>query len=151
VADTIREQIISAFITRMAAWKTVSGFNHNCGASVFRAVQHIDEADVPACVLFPRAEEVTKQYGQNVCDMVLRVEAVAEIGTTNPSVIQEQLLGDVITIMTDPAVSVTNKMTSIVYTAGGPAETPKAEDTTVAVFAEFTVKYNTLTGNPYSQ
>ena len=151
MADTIREQIISAFMSRLASWTTASGFNHNCGASIFRAVQYIDEADVPACVLFPKPEEVTHQYGQNVCEMTLRVEALAAVGTTNPSVVQEQLLGDAVKIMTDPDVSVTRKMDSIVYTSGGPADTPRGEDTTVGVFAEFKVTYNTLAGNPYSQ
>lgn len=151
MADTIREQIIAAYIDRLADWTTAEGFNIGCGASVFRAVQHIDEADVPACVLTPQAEEVTQQYGQNLCEMMLKLEAVANIGTTNPSVIQEQLLGDAIKIMTDPNVAVTTKINSIGYATGGPNAIPKSEDTTVAVFAEFRVKYNTLAGDPYSQ
>jgi hypothetical protein len=229
VADTIREQIISAYIDRLADWTTADGFNIGCGASVFRAVQHIDEADVPACVLIPQTEEVTQQYGQNHCEMILKVEAIAEISTTNPSVVQEQLLGDAIKIMTAPPylslvfktagytsavasdigktvtgagtgdtgtlirynnttrqwtvkpdastdefdaseavtiadgtgagttdqaaeqVHVTPLLNSIGYAAGGPGAIPKREDTTVAVFAEFTIKYNTLAGDPYSQ
>jgi len=229
VADTIREQIIAAFMTRLEDWTTARGFNHDCGGSAFRAVKYIDESALPACVLHPQAEEVTQQYGQNHCEMMLRVEAVAELSGANPSVIQEQLLGDAITIMTSPPylvlvfaaagytsavagdigktvtggttgdtgtlisydndtrqwtilpdnsgdefdaieavtitggtgggttaqaaeqVHVTSLIESIVYTTGGPAETPKGEDTTVAVFAEFRAKYNTLAGNPYSQ
>jgi len=229
VADTIREQIISAYITRLADWTVANGFNHGCGGSVFRAVQHVDEADVPACVLIPNLEEVTQQYGQNHCEMMVRIEAMADVGSTNPSVIQEQLLGDVIKIMTAPPylcltfaaggyidavagdvgktvtggstgdtgtlirydndtrqwtilpddsgdafdaveavtikdgkgagttsqaagqVHATPLTESIVYATGGPAETPKGEDTMVAVFAEFRIKYNTLAGDPYSQ
>lgn len=230
MADTIREQIICAYMTRLADWTTARGFNHGCGANVFRAVQYVDQEDMPAAVLLPQAEEVTQQYGQNHCEMMLKIEALAEIGDTNPSVIQEQLLGDVIKIMTaapylclvfqaggyinavagdigktvtgvstgdtgtlisydnttrqwtilpdssgdgfDAAseavtvsggtgsgttgqaaeqVHVTPLVTSIGYASGGPGAIPQGEDTTVAVFAEFRIKYNTLAGDPYSQ
>jgi hypothetical protein len=162
--------------------------------------------------------------------MTIRVEAVAEISTTNPSIVQEQLLGDAITVMTDPnpyiqltfaaggytdavagdigttvtggttgdtgrlisynnttrkwiidptdsgdtfddddeaitctgtgagtlsavgsSAPVTTLIEDIIYTTGGPASGFRGEDTTVAVFAEFKIEYNTLSGNPYSQ
>jgi hypothetical protein len=229
VANTIREQIISAYLDHLATWTTARGFNIGCGANVFRAVSYVDPGKVPAAVLLPQLEEVTQQYGQNLCEMMLKVEAIAEIGTTNPSVIQEQLLGDAIKIMTAPPylmlvfktagytdavtgdigktvtgagtgdtgtlirynnttrqwtikpdaaadtfdaseavtitsgtgagttdqaaeqVHVTPLINSIGYASGGPGAIPQGEDTTVAVFAEFRVKYNTLAGDPYSQ
>jgi hypothetical protein len=229
VTDTIREQIISAYADRLAGWTVAEGFNHGCGANIFRAVSYVDPADVPAAVLIPQAEEVSQQYGQNHCEMMLKVEAIAEIGTTNPSIIQEQLLGDAIKVMTAPPyrmlvfktlgyvsavagdigktvtgagtgdtgtlirydnstrqwtikpdaaadefdasegvtitdgtgagttdqaaeqVHVTPLINSIGYASGGPGATPQGEDTTVAVFAEFRIKYNTLAGDPYSQ
>lgn len=151
MADTIREQIIAAYVTRLASWTTAGGFNHNCGASVFRMAPYIDPGDVPAGNLFPQVEEVTQKYGFNTCSMMVRVEGTAEVGTTNPSVIQEQLLGDAIKIMTDPDVAVTSLIEDILYVSGGPDSVPKGEDTTVCVFAEFKIVYNTLSGNPYSQ
>ena len=149
--NTIREQIIAAYTTRLASWLTAGGFAHNCGATVRRGLPELSESDLPGCVILPQPEEATQQYGMNVCTMTIRVEAVAEIGTTNPSVVQEQLLGDAIKIMTDPDVTVSALIEDILYVAGGPASGFKGEDTTVAVFAEFRVKYNTLSGNPYSQ
>jgi len=151
MADTIREQIIAAFVTRAGFWLTAGGFTHNCGSTVQRGIPHVDENDLPACIVLPQIEEVTQQYGVNACKMNLRVEAVAAIGTTNPSIVQEQLLGDVIKLMTDPAVTVTALIDDILYTTGGPASGFQGEDTTVAVFAEFTITYETLSGNPYSQ
>jgi len=230
VADTIREQIISAFETRLADWTMARGFNIGCGANVFRAVQNVDPSDLPAVVINPRSEAVNQRYGVNHCEMILQINAFAEIGTTNPSVIQERLLGDAITLMMSPpyltltfaaagytsavagdvgktvaggttgdtgtlidynnstrqwtvlpgttsdefdngseAVTitagtgagtlaqegaethVTSLIEGIAYTSGGPAQVPTEEDTITAVFAEFTVRYNTLAGNPYSQ
>jgi hypothetical protein len=228
MADTIREQIIAAYTTRMASWRTAGGFNHDCGASVQRALP--ESGTLPECFIFAQAEEVAQNYGLNICTMVVRVEAIAAIGTANPSVIQEQLLGDAIVVMTDPnpyiqltfaaggytaavagdigaivtggvtgdtgrlisynnttrkwiidptdagdtfddddeaitctgtgagtlsaagsPVPVTTLIEDILYTAGGPASGHRGEDTAVAVFAEFRVQYNTLSGNPYSQ
>jgi hypothetical protein len=213
----------------MATWTTARGYNHNCGSTVIRAGDYVNPADVPMCAMYPKPEEATQQYGQNHCEAMFRVEAMAEVGETSPSVIQEQLLGDTIKIMTAPpylcltfaaagyidavagdigktvaggstgdtgtlirydndtrkwtilpdtsadafdaveAVTIstgtgagttaqeaeqthiTPLVNSIAYATGGPADIPKGEDTTVAVFAEFRVKYNTLAGDPYSQ
>jgi len=148
VADTIREQIISAYETRLSSWTTSNGYNVGCGANVFRAVQNVDPDSLPAVVINPRSEDVTQRYGVNVCEMVLQINAFSEIGTTNPSVVQERLLGDVIKVMSG---AVSTKTKSVIYKSGGPAQVPTEEDTTTAVFAEFTVTYNTLAGDPYSQ
>ena len=150
MADTIREQIITAYLTRLASWKT--GFNHLCGESVIRANPFYDRSKLPVCVLWPGDEEVTKEYGNNVCVMPFKVEAFAAVGEfDNASEIQEQLLGDAIKIMTDPAVTVTALTESIHYTRGGPADAQDPQKTTTGIFAEFEVKYQTLVGNPYSQ
>jgi hypothetical protein len=152
VADTIREQIIAAYLIRLADWTVANGFNVDCGRHVFRAVQHVDESDLPACVLFSKPEEATtNKYGISECRMPVRVEGLVMIGDADPPVIQEQLLGDAIKIMTDPDVAVTSKIKSIEYTGGGSGGTPTGEDTSVAVYAEFLITYTTLRGNPYSQ
>lgn len=149
MTDTIREQIISAYLTRLSAWRTSGGFNHDCGSSVLRATQYVDEKDLPVCALFPKPEEAaTNQYGISEHQMPVRVEGLAAIGAADPSVIQEQLLGDMIKLMTDPDVTVTSKIKSIQYTGGGPNGTPTGEDTSVAAYAEFTITYTTLKGNP---
>jgi hypothetical protein len=151
MSNTIREQIILAYMTRLASWTTANGFNYSCGSTAQRAVQHIEFDDLPACVLWPQVEEVTQQYGQNVCEMIVKIEALAEVGTTNPSIIQEKLLGDCIKIMTDPSVVVTALIDDITYTGGGPAGINKDEEKVAAITANFTIKYETLTGNPFSR
>lgn len=151
MAGTIRERIISAYLTRLTSWTTENGYNYACGSSVFRAVGSIEDADLPAVVVWPQSETVEQLYGRNVCTFVLKIEALAGIGTENKNVVQEKLLGDVIKIMTDPAVAVTPLINSIIYTGGGPAGIEKVEETVTAVSAEFKIEYETLIGNPYSQ
>ena len=150
MADTIREQIIKAYLSRLSAWKT--GFNHWCGNSVFRAQPHIEQASLPACVLWPQAETVTKEYGQNVCEATFKLEALALVEEgDNASEIQEQLLGDAIKIMTDPSVTVTSLIASAIYTGGGPQGAQNPENTITGISTEFTIRYRTLVGNPYQQ
>ena len=152
MADTIREQIIAAYVTRLASWLVSGGFNYNCGRSVERAIQVIDEKDLPSCVLWPQSEEVTQRYSKNVCEMIFKVEALTLVEDgVNPSITQEKLLGDAIKIMTDPSVSVTTKIKDIFYTGGGSAGIAKPEEQITAIFAEFKVKYKTANGDPYSQ
>ena len=151
MADTIREQIIKAYLVRLADWKS-AGFNHNCGDSVSRATPHVDQASLPACVLWPQAEDVTQEYHRTVCTMTFRLEALAMVDEDeNISEIQEQLLGDAIKIMTDTTVTVTALIDSIEYISGGPSGAQNPEQTITGVFAEFRIKYETLIGNPYSQ
>lgn len=151
MADTIREQIITAYTTRLASWTVANGFHYGCGGTVQRATQHIEYDELPACVIWPHFETVTQRYGQNVCEMIVKIEGLATVGTTNPSIIQEKLLGDVIKIMTDPSVVVTALIEDIVYMEGGQAGIIKPEEKTTAIYANFKVKYETLIGDPYSQ
>lgn len=150
MADTIREQIISAYLARLADWTTGNGFNYSCGESVERAKAEVNEADLPVVVLWPQPETAEFAYGINRCSMVLKLEVLALVENENRSVVQERLLGDAIKIMTDPAVTVASLVAEIAYQGGGPAGTEKAEETVTAISAEFKVEYETVVGDPYS-
>lgn len=149
--DTIREQIISDFLSRLSFWLPENNFNFACGRKVFRAVKNIDEESLPACIFYPEIETIEHEYGLTICTMTLRIEALAASGRENKSVIQEKLLGDVIKIMTDPGVVISTKPEEILYTEGGPAGLQKPEENVTAVYADFSVKYSTKTGDPYHQ
>jgi len=158
MANTIREQIISAYQTRLGVIRTVSGYNTNCGANVYRATPAVESDISAAVVLWPKTEEVIREhYGQYNSTMTLRVEGFSEFDPTSaltadhPSVIQEAMLGDIIKCMTDLDVIVSSKLDDILYVTGGPAEMPGDQDTRVAVFAEFEIKYRFNIGDPYSQ
>ncbi len=151
MADTIREQIIAAYLTRLADWTTGNGCHYSCGNCVERAKGTIEEDALPAVVLWPQAETVEPAYGINICSMVLKLEALALIGDENRSVVQEKLLGDAVKIMTDPSVTVTSLINDIAYTGGGPAGTEKAEEVVTAISAEFKIEYETAVGDPYNQ
>ena len=151
MADTIREQIISAYLTRLASWTVANGFNYSCGVSAGRSRGTVEEIELPAVVVWPQSETVEYAYGRTICTMPLKLEALAMIGSENRSVVQEKLLGDAIKIMTDSSIVVTSKIDDIAYVTGGPAGMEKAEEIITAITAEFTIKYETVAGDPYSQ
>jgi hypothetical protein len=150
MSNTIRESIIAAYVTRLGLIKVASGYNTDVGLSVFRAVTHVAVEDLPACVLHPKPESATEEYNHNVCTMPIRVELMVVYGASNPSVIQEKLLGDVKKCMLNSATPVTY-VEEISYTGGGPSSSATEEDTTTGIYAEFNIKYHENIGDPYSQ
>jgi hypothetical protein len=102
--NTIREKIILAILAKLAEAITTNQYTLNCGSNVFRCRRNVDPEttvpEVPCFNVWPQSEEVTKEYGKARHVMPVRVEGIAEFGTSNPSVIAEQMLGDLIEVMT---------------------------------------------------
>lgn len=115
MTDTIREQIVSAIETRLAEVTTARGYAKGLGASVRRAYRDVDPDDCPCVVIWPRPEDVTREYRQNVCTMEVELQAAEVFGASNPSEVSEQLLGDLVEIMTA-------KKWTLDYDSGGVAE-----------------------------
>lgn len=149
--NSIRETIILNALTRLALVSVANGYQYDM-ATPKRAEKNIDVRDLPVSSLFPQTEENLKQSGgKETFAMVLRVESHAAIGTANASIIQEKMLADLRKNLTDPANVWSALYDSLVYTEGGPADQPNAEDKTTAVYGLFTVTYQTATGDPYTQ
>ena len=100
MSDSIREQIITAIEAKLAYILTTKGYLTECGANVHRARKSLDQAELPAVVVIPKTELPAREYGNDALVMKLRVEALKQFGTDNPSEISEQMLADVIECMT---------------------------------------------------
>lgn len=96
MSDTIREQIITAIEAKLAYILTSKGYLSECGANVQRARKALDQAELPAVVVFPKLEETTREYGNDANVMKIGLRALKEFNpnTENPSEIAEQMLGD---------------------------------------------------------
>lgn len=110
--NTIREQIIQAIISKLAVIRTANGYNTDAGANVQRVLKVMDPAELPGCVVWPKSETMTYDYGAGLHVMPLQVDALQLHGSNNPSVIAEQLLGDLIEAMT-------GIVWSLSFTSGG--------------------------------
>lgn len=98
--NTIRDRIILAVLAKLAGAVTANQYNLNCGGNVFRCRQNVDPdvipSEIPCFVVWPQPEEVARDYGKARHTMPVRIEGIAPFGTSNPSVIAEQILGDII-------------------------------------------------------
>lgn len=160
MADTIREVIIKDFLARGAVITTTNGYNTNIGANVFRARRTIDPDELPACDLWPQPENAENQYGVSACIMKLKIEGIVVFGLTNPSVISEQILGDLKKCFLSHYNTTTSPPTGwnrsayidgIVYTGGGLDEYPDEGQLTVGAYINLEVTYHTKIDDPYTQ
>jgi hypothetical protein len=147
MSDTKRELIIQACIARAAVIITANGFISNIGAFVYRATQKIEPTMLPACIIYPFTETAERiGSGQYLCTMPLRVEAVALTGITNPSVLAEQMLGDLRQAFM--GAPITPLIEEMAYTSGGTNDYSKNDS--ILITANFTVKYFSTISSPYT-
>ena len=99
MADTIRERIIAAVAAKLTEIRTAYGYATECGSTVLLGSMDVASSLLPAIDVFPRVESSSREYGKQVCTMPVDVKALALLGTTNPSTLGEQLLGEVITCL----------------------------------------------------
>jgi len=148
MSDTKRERIITALLLRASTITTANGYNVNMGANVFRAIPKIDPARLPACVVYPLIETVDRiGSGKCLCTMPIRVDCLVLVGSTNPSILAEKMLGDIRkAFMGTPVASLL--IEEMAYTSGGTSDYSKEDS--VLVVANFTVKYFTAIKDPYT-
>jgi hypothetical protein len=147
MSDTKRELIIQACLARAATITTANGYNTDIGLNIFRAISKIDPSRLPACVIYPLTETAESIGGGDYfCTMPLRAEAVALTGITNPSVLAEQMLGDMREAFL--GARITPFIEEIHYATGGTNDYSHKD--TVSVTVSFTIKYFSKINDPYT-
>jgi hypothetical protein len=97
MADSIREQIISAMTTKLAKIRKKYGYTSDCGRNVFRGLPvPLHEDFFPALSIIPVLEASEGRHGRDFRIMQVHIQAVKLFGSENPSEISEQLLADII-------------------------------------------------------
>lgn len=137
MADSIREQIIQAIMDRLEIIRTANAYQTESGATVERARKKLDPSDLPALVVWPKAEARVGQYATGMFVMPVQIDAMAAHGSVNPSVVSEQLLADLIEAMAGPAYSRT-------FTSGGTYEI-EAGDTITGATSKSTALVQSVT------
>jgi hypothetical protein len=101
LADTIREFIIAALVTKLSEIALTNGYYTDCGQDVRRAAYYFSEADLPGISLFPLSETAAAET-VGISSRVMPVQARAVFAhdeTNTPSVYGEKVLGDLITCL----------------------------------------------------
>jgi hypothetical protein len=150
MANTIREQIILAFVAAMSVVTVANGYNSDAGLNVVRARRNLDPLELPCIVIWPGTETLdSDQYGGKFYAMKLGIESHSLFGSENPSVMSEKMLGDLVKSVFSQEI--TSLADQIIYESGGTDSYPDTGDTAIGVKITLNVKYNYLIGNPYSQ
>ena len=147
--ETIREQIILTILTGLADVKVINGFEVEY-VNVCRAKGKHDPGSLPLAVVWPKPETSSRLYGCAVNVMPIKIEVLTMPGAENVSVVSEKILGDLIVVM-----DVIRKSTSLVddmeYKSGGSEGYPDDSSGALGVTIEYEVKYQTVSGDPFSQ
>jgi len=166
--NTIRELIIQELIARAAEIATTGSpqaYATDIGATIFRAHPKVDPDDLPCLVVWPQVETAENMNGVSRHRMPVKIEGLAAFESSEPSVISERILGDLIKCFTSPtwdrrrlvaspaspATYLDPYLESIVYQGGGTESYPEDGSLTVGAAATFLVTYWTAIGDPYSQ
>lgn len=136
--DTIREQIIDAFCTKVGAE---------------RCVKLDGSSDLPAKSVWDRSEEITKtQYGAVTATMPLPVESLALVDLVTYSTLSHQanaMLGELIQAATAGDNTLAGLCQRIEYSASEMIyPEPGAQE--IEVYAVFTVTYQYRVGDPFT-
>jgi len=144
MADTIREKVIQDIVTQL---ETLSGY------TVFRGKSEITKQDIPnlpIITVLPQVETSERQYGVQSNVMPVNIHAVKITGDTNPSVVGEKILGELISGVVGNSSNISN-IEDIKYTGGGIDTYPTEDEQAVSVQCSIEVDYETVIGDPYSQ
>ena len=155
MTEPIIEQILREMESQGATITTTNGYQYSI-ASVLRSIVNLDTGDIPALVIIPGTEETERMHGKVHISRIVAVEAKAEIGTENPSTIQERLLADVVECFTRPdqqggTFGWARLAEDVNYTGGGPQGPPSEDQEYTGIIANFTIRYKVLKGDPYQQ
>jgi len=121
MTETIRNRIIEAVVAKLAQTVTTKGYQMSAGANVRLVDRKVSPDECPCFAVFPQQENVSQEYGSNVCDMQVTVEGLAQHGSSSPSLVCERLLGDILEAMVGVKWTLS-------FTSGGTYE-PQVGDT----------------------
>ena len=97
MTDSIREQIFTAWGLRLTAITTANQYNSNMGSNALRSHLPAVSSPIVPCVGFHvDAEDAAPLYRDNLNKIVpIRVQGIAEFGSTQPPVMAELLYADI--------------------------------------------------------
>jgi hypothetical protein len=110
MSDTIRKQIIANIQTYVASIRKNAAYETEIGQNVYLAKK--SQIVVPAIIIWPLSDEVTREYGIDNHVMELRLDGLDSFGSDVPSDVSEAMFGDLIEILT-------GRKYTLPFTSGG--------------------------------
>jgi hypothetical protein len=149
MAASIRESIIVALAAKVATITTANGYDINV-KTVDRARRVFVDTELPAAGIFDGLEIATGKYNFDAETMRVTVEMHSDAATENRSIHANKMIACLkkAVLSGDTTYSSIAERTMISETS---INYPQDDDiTTVAVSVTFSIMYEEVTGNPYS-
>lgn len=151
MADTIREQILTALKARLESITVTNGYNTDSGDNVFRVQPIVNAEDLPALTITDEAEQVRLQYGAHNATLRVIVSAIDKRDEVyGGSEMANLLLGDVIKCVIGGDRTYGGLAVSTEYTQSQPTFPESGGEVTV-IGVEFDIVYEFNLGDPYNQ
>lgn len=154
MADSIREKIIQAIVTRAGQIRVASGYNTDVGESAIRATRYSSPGTTQQVVVIPRAETSEKtRFKKMTHTFPVDLHAFVEMtpGADNASQESEAVYADLVAAMTSQSSPVSSLFDSITHTGGGGVELVDNETKLAGATATFEITYTTAIGDPTAQ
>lgn len=153
--NTIRELIIQQLVARAAVIRNTASpplYSTDIGAHVFREREDVDPSDLPCEVVWPQTEAAENTHGATRIRMNVQIDGLVKFGSSDPSAVSEQILGDIVKCFMTPGWYETTPkyIESMIYKSGGKSQPTKSGAQIVGMPVIFLVTYWTATGDPFS-
>ena len=151
MADSIREQITQALLTRLQTITIAGGYETDIGLKMERARRSFDEEDLPAGALWPGVEEGAKEYQANNNEMSVDIEGHAQVGASETAdAIANRLIADIQKGVETHDAALSALIDGLQYRSVEP-QYPEDGGDVVSVRVSYAVKYKTARGDPYTK
>lgn len=102
MAESIRQQIVSAVETRLKTIKVVNGYETDIGLNInVWQTTDFQESELPAIDVRDPSEEVDVRGGNHICNLTIEIEAKVS-GTTSAAAMRDIIADTIKAIGTDP-------------------------------------------------
>ena len=148
--STVRQQIVSAMVTRLKTLTTANGYASNAGALVFSQFpEGLQIEDWPCLLISDRSETITPSGRSQIEHRLsITVQGLIASGTTTDQACR-QLIGDIVECLMDPEDrTMSDVCDTLQPDSGGEIEVEQQTDKTVgSVALSFAATYRTNRGD----
>lgn len=145
MADSIRERVVQALVARLQGVNTDNGYSFS--PTVYRAVRELLDTSLPAITVWDQAEETAPRGGSLVQSMTVQVETMREADGGNFSVIGNQSIADIKTVIFS-ADSTMGGIADGINLVSSSIEYPESGTSIVKTVTDIVIMYSEKRGDP---
>ncbi|MEJ1463314.1 MAG: hypothetical protein RPU15_08565 [Candidatus Sedimenticola sp. (ex Thyasira tokunagai)] len=149
MADSIRELITQAVLSRMQTVTVVNGYETDVGLMLERARRSFEEDELPAGAVWPGPEESAAGYQNTGQEMQIDIDLHSRVGNETADKAANRLIADARKGMETYDAPLAALIDGLQY-AGADPQYPEDGGEIVSVKVTYKITYQTVRGDPYA-